>query len=182
MLTITISGKEHFDLVTGKFIREEGTVLELEHSLAVLSKWESKHEKPFLSGKPIESEELLSYIQCMIITPGVNPQILSGLSQENLNEIDRYINAKETATTFSMLPERKGRKEIVTAEVIYHLMVAFNIPESWEHRHLNQLLTFIRVCNAKNPNNKQKKLSKAELAARHRELNAKRRQETGSKG
>ena len=181
MLSITIPGQEFFDQSTLKFIRTEPVVVELEHSLAALSKWESKHQKPFLSGKEKSDDEIRSYILCMTITPGVTSEKLSRLSQSNLNEIDAYINSKETATTFGLMPERKGRHEIVTAEVIYHWMIQFNIPPEWEHRHLNQLFTIIRVCNAKQPG-KNKKVNKAELAAQRREINARRRQELGTNG
>jgi hypothetical protein len=118
----------------------------------------------------------------MVITPGVNSEILSRMSKANFDSINDYVNSKETATTFSLLPQRKGRSEIVTAEVIYHWMVAYNIPESWEHRHLNQLFTMIRVCNAKNPNNKQNKLSASERSAQMRELNAQRLKEHNTTG
>jgi hypothetical protein len=182
MLSITISGQEFFDSSTKKFLRTEPVVIELEHSLAALSKWESKYQKPFLSGKPKELDEIMGYFRFMVITPGVDLEILSKMSQANIDEIDAYINSKETATTFSMLPQRRGRSDVVTAEVIYHWMVAFNIPPEWEHRHLNQLFTFIRVCNAKNPNSKQKKMSKSEMMAQRRELNARRRQEHNTRG
>ena len=182
MLIITIPGKELFDESTSRFITTEGVTIELEHSLAALSKWESKYEKPFLEGKEKSNEEFWDYIQCMIITPGVTSEILSGLSKENFDAINAYVNSKETATTFSLLPQRKGRPEIVTAEVIYHWMVVYNIPESWEHRHLNQLFTMIRVCNAKNPNNKQNKLSAAQRSAQMRELNAQRLRELNTTG
>ena len=180
MLTITITGPEFFDDSTKKFLRSDPVVIELEHSLAALSKWESKYQTPFLGGKEKSDEEIRGYIRFMTITPGVTPEILSRLSKSNLDEIDAYINSKETATTFSLMPERKGKSQIVTAEVIYHWMVQFNIPSEWEHRHLNQLFTFIRVCNARN--GKPKKMKQSEIAAQRRELNARRRQETGSRG
>lgn len=180
MLSITISGQEFFNEKTRKFLRTDPVVIELEHSLAALSKWESKHQTPFLSGKEKSDEEIRSYILCMAITPGVTSEKLIRLSAENLKEIDDYINSKETATTFRLMPERRGKNNIVTAEVIYHWMVQFNIPPEWEHRHLNQLFTFIRVCNAKN--GKQKPMNKAEIAAQRREINARRRAETGSRG
>lgn len=182
MLTIDVPGKELFDETTSRFITTEGFSLDLEHSLAALSKWESRYQKPFLNGKPKTNEEFWGYIRFMIITPGVNPEILSQLTAINFKEIDDYVNSKETATTFSLLPERKGKTQVVTAEVIYHWMTAYNIPESWEHRHLNQLFTFIRVCNANNPNNKPKKMSQSELAARNRELNAARKRELNTTG
>jgi hypothetical protein len=179
MLTITVKGKELFDYSTNKFFSVDDVVVELEHSLVSLSKWEAKHQKPFLSGEKT-NEEFLSYIQFMIISPGVDPDIVFKFSQENFEQINEYINSKETATTFGMMVEKKGRAEVITEELIRYWMYAFQIPKEHEHDHLNKLFTLIRVCNVKQ--SKPKKMSPAEIAARQRELNARRRAETGSRG
>ena len=73
------------------------------------------------------------------------------------------------------MPERRGREEIVTSELIYFWMVTFNIPFECETWHLNRLFALIRICNLKNAN--PKKMSKNEIAMRNRELNAKRKAE-----
>lgn len=179
MLTLTIKGQEFFDSKTNKFFSVDDQVVELEHSLVSLSKWESKHQKPFLSGEKTP-EEFLSYIQFMIITPGVNPEIVLRFTEEHFQQINDYINEKATATTFGMLVEKKGRAEIITEELIRYWMYAFQIPKEHEHDHLNKLFTLIRVCNVKQ--SKPKKMSPAEVAARQRELNARRKKELGTKG
>jgi hypothetical protein len=179
MLTITVKGKEFFDSSTNKFFSVDDTVVELEHSLASLSKWESKHQKPFLSGEK-STDEFLDYIRFMIISPGVDPEIVFKFSEENFQQINDYINSKESATTFGMMIEKKGRGETITAELIYYWMYAFQIPKEHEHDHLNKLFTLIRVCNVKQ--SKPKKMSNSEIAARNRELNARRKQELGTKG
>lgn len=179
MLTITVKGQEFFDSKNNKFFTVDDQVVELEHSLVSLSKWESKHQKPFLSGEKTP-EEFLSYIQFMIITPGVNPDIVLKFSQENFERINEYINEKATATTFGMMVEKKGRAEIITEELIRYWMYAFQIPKEHEHDHLNKLFTLIRVCNVKQ--SKPKKMSPAEVAARQRELNARRKKELGTRG
>jgi len=180
MLTINVSGKEMFDESTSKFVKQDVTTLELEHSLVSLSKWESKYEVPFLSSGEKTSEQILTYIQFMIISPGVTPEILSKLSQENLSEINDYIESKQSATTFGAMPERKGRGETITAELIYYWMVAFNIPFECQYWHLNRLFSLVRICNVKQE--KPKKMSRSEVAARNRELNAQRKQQLGTKG
>jgi hypothetical protein len=51
MLTIVIPETEEFDPVTSTFTVHKREVLNLEHSLVSLSKWESKWKKPFLTDK-----------------------------------------------------------------------------------------------------------------------------------
>jgi hypothetical protein len=87
-----------------------------------------------------------------------------------------------TATTFKKLPGggRRG-SEIVTAEIIYWWMITLNIPPQWEERHLNSLLTLVRVCNEKN-NPGKKKMSSREVASQYASLNAARMQQFNSKG
>jgi hypothetical protein len=59
-------------------------------------------------------------------------------------------------------------------------MVTFSIDWEAQYWHLNRLFTLIRVCNIKNA--KPKKMSRAEVAARNRELNAQRKAQLGTKG
>ena len=49
MLKIIIVGDEYFNEETEEFETVGDFELELEHSLISLSKWESKHQKPFLA-------------------------------------------------------------------------------------------------------------------------------------
>jgi hypothetical protein len=79
-----------------------------------------------------------------------------------------------------MMPERKGRGEVITAELIYYWMVTFNIPFECEKWHLNRLFSLIRICNIKN--SKPQKMSKHELAQSYRELNERRRAEFHTRG
>ena len=76
-----------------------------------------------------------------------------------------------TATTFSD-SNRGGSREIITSELVYSWMVAMAIPFECEKWHLNRLLTLIRIISIKNA--PEKKMSRAEIAARNRELNAQR--------
>lgn len=180
MLTIVIKGIELFDEEKQEFTYSESFVLELEHSLVSMSKWESIHEKPFLKKGEKTSEEVFSYIKCMILTPDFPPEVLLRLSQENLNDINTYIDAKMTATWFSDIPSGKQSSEVITAELIYYWMISFTIPFECEKWHLNRLFTLIKICNLKNA--KPKKMSKSEIAARNRELNARRKAELGTTG
>lgn len=163
-----------------EFVEPKTEILNLEHSLVSLSKWESKYCKPFLSKREMTFEETMDYIEFMTISKNVNPEVYAHLTNKNMDEIKRYIEAPMTATTFS--EDRNGRssREIITAELIYYWMVALNIPFECQEWHLNRLLTLIRVCNIKNA--PPKKMSKRDIMSRNAQLNAARRKQHNTKG
>lgn len=179
MLTIIIKGDEFFNEITEEFESEDDVILKLEHSLVSLSKWESEFEKPFLNSDNKTPEEIYAYIKAMIINEYPS-DVLFRLSNDNIQEINKYIDAKKSATTFGIMPEKKGRAEIITSELIYYWMIAFNIPFECQTWHLNRLFALIRICNLKNAT--PKKMSKNEIAMRNRELNAKRKAELNTRG
>ena len=180
MLTIVVLGVEMFDDESQEFITKDDVTLELEHSLVSLSKWESKHEKPFLGKADKTNDEVLDYIKCMVLTPNVPDQVFSKFSEKNFTEINDYIEAKMTATWFNEVPGAPKSRDVITAELVYYWMVVFQIPFECETWHLNRLFTLIRICNVKQ--SKPKKMSRSEIAARNRELNAQRRAQLGTSG
>ena len=181
MLRITLP-VELWDEGKQEFVYLPGQTLELEHSLASLSKWESKWHKPFLFKKEKTDEELLDYVKCMTLTPNVDPTVYYRLTPANYSDIEKYIGNPMTATTFSDNQNRKHSREIITAEIIYYWMVALNIQfEPCQHWHLNRLITLIRVCNLKNTPPKKKKGS-AETASKYARLNAARKKQSRPKG
>ena len=179
MLTIIVPGVEVFNDETQEFATVGDVVLELEHSLVSLSKWESKFEKPFLGKTEKTVEEVLAYVEMMAVNK-VPPGTFSKLSEDNFMAINKYIEAKMTATWFNEPPGAPPSRDVITAELIYYWMIAFQIPWECEKWHLNRLFTLIRVCNIKQA--KPKKMSRSEIAARNRELNAQRRKQLGTKG
>lgn len=183
MLKLIIKPQELWDEVLERFvIAAPGFELELEHSLASVSKWESKHQIPFLSGGKKSPDQVLDYIRMMILTPEFPPEVFAGFSAENFDQVQAYIESKESATTFGELPERKGRSEVITSELIYYWMVTFNIPFVCESWHLNRLFSLIKICNLKHPSAKPKKMSAAALNRRNTEINRQRREALNSKG
>jgi hypothetical protein len=180
MLQITIPARELWDEYQQVFITSKEQTLQLEHSLVSLRKWESKWCKPFISTKEKTIEETIDYIKCMTITQNVSPDTYRCLTNENLQEINDYIAAPMTATTFSENGKEKPNREVITAELIYYWMIALQIPPQYEKWHLNSLLTLIRVCNIKNQ--PTKKRSKRDTASSYAQLNAARRKQLNSKG
>jgi hypothetical protein len=179
MLTINVKGAELYNEETSTFFAIESTTLKLEHSLVSISKWESKWHKPFLSMDKKTREETIDYIRCMTVTQNINPAIYSLIDNEEFEKINSYIDDKMTATTITRT-KTSGPSVVVTSELIYYWMIAFTIPFECEKWHLNRLLTLIEICELKNK--PQKKMSRSEVIAKQRELNATRRQALNTRG
>lgn len=178
MLALTIPSKELYDEVNNEFITIREQVLQLEHSLVSLSKWESKWGKPFLSQEKKTYEESVDYIKCMTLTQNVSVVTYLAITNDMINQVSRYIEAPMTAT---ILPksEKTTRKEIVTAELIYYWMIALSVPFECQKWHLNRLLTLINVCSLKNEPSKP--MTRQDLMNR-RNLNEARRKASNTRG
>lgn len=170
---------EKWDDNKQEFIEPKKQILQLEHSLVSLSKWESKWCKPFLSSNKTD-DEILDYIKCMTVTPNVNPLVYNYLTGINIQEIVDYINSPMTAATFPKDNKTKSSREIVTADLIYYWMISLQIPFECQKWHLNRLLALIRVCDIKN--SPPKKRSRSEIAAEYARINAARRKQYKTKG
>lgn len=188
MLRITIPAIELYDEETNTFFNSKEQVLQLEHSLISLSKWESKWLKPFLSKEEKTIKETIDYIRCMNINQNVDENVYNYMLSENvyknkaadiINQIREYIDLEMTATTFSF-EKKVTSREIITAEIIYYWMIAMNIPFECQKWHLNRLLTLINVCNIKNTS--PKKMSRKEINQRNSALNAARKKALRSGG
>ena len=184
MYLLALTPKEVYDESSERFYKTGDMTIELEHSLRSLYLWESKWNKPFLSDENKTVEETLSYIQCMTLTPNVPDWVYQLLTAEDIHNVNEYMNRKMTATTFreipGVTPARPARKRIITAEVIYYWMFRAGIPLEWENRHLNQLLTMIRVCNEKDA--PPKKMSKKDSLAQRKALNDARKSKYNTRG
>ena len=181
MLRITVPAREMWDEAKEEFVYGEAVTLELEHSLVSLSKWESKHHKAFLSKREKTAEENLDYIKCMTLTENVPDEVYARLTQENIDQIVAYIDDRMSATYFyDDKKQRSPSRDVMTAEYIYYCMFANNIPLDFENRHLNKLIAIIKMCGLKN--NPPKKMSKTDIANRHRQINAANRAKYHTKG
>lgn len=178
MLKLVLS-EDWWDEVLEKFVPVVRGEIELEHSLVSLSKWEEIWEKPYLSNTDKSSDEMVSYIQCMILTPEFDPDLLKYVTEKQIESLNNYINRPMSATTFA--PHKKDRnREVITAEIFYHWMIALNIPFECQNWHLNKLLSLIRVCSEKN-SPKKKRVSREDLAMQSR-LNEERQKKYNTTG
>ena len=181
MLIIKIPPLDGWDERREEFVKIPGGTLRLEHSLISISKWEAKWHKPFFETEKTE-EEILSYIRCMSLTPEEreDPRLYSMLTAENINEIKNYLEDPMTATTIKETPGAKKNTQYVTSELIYCWMIQYGIPHEFEKWHISRLITLIRVCSEENK--PKKKMSRNEIMAQNKAINAARRARLHTKG
>ena len=174
---------EQYDEVTNTFLpATKEQTLTLEHSLVSISKWEAKWHKPYLKKEQKTMDEMIDYVRCMTLTQNVDPNVYTALmaSPKTLAQVSAYIDQSMTATTFPK-DNKPPSREIITSELIYYWMIAYDIPfDPCQKWHLSRLLTLINVCNAKNA--PQKKMSRQEILARNKALNAARRKKLNTRG
>lgn len=180
MLEIKVPEVELYDEETKRFTPIRGQSIKLEHSLVSLSKWESRWKKPFLTKDPMSRKESVDYVRHMTITQNVHPMIFSKIVNEHMGDIMDYIEDDMTATTFRKDKTDGVQREIVTSELIYYWMIAYQIPMECQKWHLNRLLTLINICNIKNQPKKQ--MSRGQILARNHALNAARLKKLNTTG
>lgn len=183
LLKIRIKPFDVWDEAQKKFISfDKETELTLGHSLVSISKWEAKWKKPYLANREMSTEEVLDYIKCMTITQNVDPKIYYGLSQENIQDIKKYIEDDMTATTFTdrRSAQQHYRNKVTTSEEIYYMMSENNIPVEFQKWHLNRLLTLLKVCYFKNT--PPKKMSKKDIISDYAAINRANRAKFHTKG
>ena len=176
MLYIKVPASELWDERNERFIRTKEQTLCLEHSLVSVSKWESTWCKPFLTDVVKTTEEIIDYIRCMTLTQNVDPNVYFAITNDNIRQVDDYINNPMTATTFYDDKDNKANNEIITNELMYYWMFTFGIPIDCQKWHFNRLLTLIRVFSAKN------KKPKPMTVQQRAELNAARKKQYNTKG
>lgn len=180
MLTITIQGDELWDDEAEVFRYTESSVLEFEHSLVSLSKWEAKYKKLFLTKDPKTEEEMLGYIQAMLVTPNIPDEVLLTLTEDDIRRIDEYINDPMTGTTIAEMPNQSRSSEQISSELIYFWMSQYQIDKDCENWHLNRLFTLIKIHHAKSQ--KPQKMSRQKQVQSMAEINAARKAKLGTSG
>lgn len=180
MLKLTVVLSEEFDNEENEFITETIDI-ELEHSLASLSKWEAIWEVPLMSTPDKSNEMNFSYLECMCVTPNVPPEVFHKLDVDQQNLIAEYIDKRSTATWFNNAPPEARSGEALTAELIYYWMSSFHIDWQAQYWHLNKLLTLIKVFSIKQ-DNKPKPVNQRKRQMDIARINAQRRAELGTNG
>lgn len=123
--------------------------LQFEHSLRSLSKWESIHKVPWLNGVQKTPSEMLDYYQCMMLSPKLDPNLVYALEPEQMEELTKYINTDQTASSIPSQGPPQHNPEITTSELVYFWMVALKI--NWEAQdwHFSRLMMLIQITSFK---------------------------------
>lgn len=169
------------------FIETKPVTLELEHSLASISKWECKWHLAFFGEQKKTNAQVLDYIRCMTLNEDVDPNVYLVLPKIAIKEIGEYLEDSMTSIKWPDKPQNgktrtygKPSQETITSELIYYWMFAQNIPLECENWHINKLLSVIRMCSTKNT--PPKKSNPNAILARNAKLNAARRKALGTTG
>ena len=104
MLEVIVPAREYWDETLEQFTSQDERVLQLEHSLISISKWESKWRKPFLNDDDKSEEESRDYVRCMTMTKGIPPEVYYAILPEDILRISEYIKTPQTATTPPPVP------------------------------------------------------------------------------
>lgn len=185
MLEIMIPEQELFIEEENEFRYTKPTLLQLEHSLISIHKWESKWHKSFLNSNNKTYEELNDYIRCMTINKVSDLSVYKFIPSDKFKEIIDYIRNPMTAATFSnndLIGASNNRREVITSETIYYWMIELNIPVEFERWHLEQLLALIKFINIKHQKPDKRRRNSADLAAERNRINRERRAALHSKG
>ena len=162
-----------WDSVNNRFIAFKEQTLIIEHSLISISKWESIWKKPFLSDSGNRTiEEWISYVKCMTLN-NVTEDVYLRIDEKVLKEILDYIDDPMSATkVYDLMPQKGGKQETITSEVVYYSIFSFGIPKEVEKWHFNRLVQLLKVFSAKSDT---RKMSSYEAASYQHALNESRR-------
>lgn len=179
MLEIRINGRDYFDEVNEEFISIPPTVIQLEHSLFSISKWEKKWHKPFVGKSNKTEEELLDYIKCMTLNE-VDDYVYMFLTEKDVESIKEYMEDEQSATVFNEDENKTYSKKIITSEEMYSWLVNLQIPFEVQYWHLNRMTNLVRILNEQN--SPKKKKSQEQILRENKARNAERRARMNSKG
>jgi hypothetical protein len=157
---------------------ETEVVLEFEHSLRSLSKWEQKHKKSWWATQVKQHHELIEYYEFMLLND-IDPSIVVRLSPEQLDALSKYINDPATATTVPPSNE-KGSTDVMTTELVYYWLSALEL--NWEAQdwHFNRCMALISLTGFKKQ--PEKKVEKGRLLQTWQQINESNKKRFGTNG
>ena len=198
MLEITIKPREDdlWDEMNECFVPtiKIPITIKIEHSLISISKWESKYHRSYSAHGPSNKSEELNYIKFMTISSTSRDKdsdsVYCSLSEENMREINEYINDPASATCIigsnledeNKDPNPSGQGDVFTSELVYWLMIQYKIPVEFQKWHINKLVSLIKVCELKSRNTSDKKIPQEKTIAHYRDLNERRKATWKTKG
>ena len=165
-IKLHINEKEIYNDKTNEFFKVKAQDVTLEHSLISISKWEAKWHIPFADEKLAKKrtvEQSLDYFRSMCLNPDTDPNFVFALNRSQIDELGKYIQNPMTATTINYIQKQNHKKEVVTAELVYYWMTAYNIPFSCEKWHFNRLMKLIELCAVKNDPKSYKGMKKNDI-------------------
>lgn len=155
-------------------------VLQFEHSLLSLSKWESRTKKPFMTSQQKTPTELIDYFKDMLLSP-VDPNYVLTLEPEQMDTLAKYINEPQTASKVPQQDKTAFNDEVITSELIYFWLTAMKIPfvptEEW---HISRVMMLVQITNFKNQPAKRRK--PAEVMQDWRAINERQKKMLGTSG
>ena len=116
----------------------------------------------------------------MTLDDDVDPDVLSELTPEDFDEINKYIGDPDDCYNIAENRGARPKGNRFLRELIYYYMFVCGIPEECAHWHIARLITLIGVFGVKNA--PKKKRSQADLINRHRALNEARKKQLHTKG
>lgn len=178
MLTIDIPVIELFDESKSEFLKIGPWHLNLEHSLKSVYKWESRTHRSFINADQLSPEDLSEYIRCMTVNQVRDDAAYKYISAADIQRILDYMKDPMSAKKFR--PRKNQGRSNMCSEDIYAAMIRYGIPESWENRHFNQLISLIRTMEGTSGGNEFRSYSERQRF--YRELNEARKKQLGTKG
>ena len=179
-LKLHIDAQQGYDYRKEEFFYIEEQDVILEHCLLSVSRWEAKWKKPFLDGTKKGGAELLSYFSCMIMNDA-DENFVIALKEDQINQIAKYIEEEQTATTITHDKTPPRSNEGLTSELIYYYLA--QVPAPWdicERWHFSRLLKLLEIASIKSQ--PEKKMSHSAWGAKQSALNAARRAARGTLG
>lgn len=182
MLEISLPAIEAFDNETNEFITFPAERLLLEHSLRSISKWEGERHESFFQDRQMSAEEFYCYVRCMTTNPVKDPTVYVRLSDQDIQDIIRYIEDPHTARPQPKKPKRHPPGSTQTSEDYYSAMAYYGISFECENWHFGRLAALIDRCSGQTANGGGKRMSFRETQMMFDEINSARLAKLGTKG